>query len=56
MESYSVGLGLLTVTFAGSPDRRKAFGIFTAIVGGGASVGLLLGGVLTQLLSWRWCL
>ena len=49
-------LGLLTVTFAGSPDRPKAFGIFSAIAGGGASVGLLLGGVLTQLLSWRWCL
>ena len=49
-------LGLLTVTFAGSPDRPKAFGIFGAIAGGGASVGLVLGGALTQVLSWRWCL
>jgi EmrB/QacA subfamily drug resistance transporter len=49
-------LGLLTVTFEGSPDRNKAFGIFGAIAGGGASLGLLLGGVLTQVLSWRWCL
>jgi EmrB/QacA subfamily drug resistance transporter len=49
-------LGLLTVTFANSPDRPKAFGIFGAIAGGGASVGLVLGGALTQVLSWRWCL
>jgi EmrB/QacA subfamily drug resistance transporter len=49
-------LSLLTVTFAGSPDRAKAFGIFGAIAGGGASVGLVLGGALTQTLSWRWCL
>src|SRR6201747_1080529 len=49
-------LGLLTVTFQGSQDRAKAFGIFSAIAGGGASLGLVLGGVLTQTLSWRWCL
>src|ERR1700733_2353797 len=49
-------LGLLTVTFADSPDRPKAFGIFGAVAGAGGSVGLLLGGVLTQVLSWRWCL
>src|SRR5271167_3667787 len=49
-------LGLLTVTFQGSRDRPKAFGIFSAIAAGGASLGLLLGGALTQAISWRWCL
>ena len=49
-------LSLLTVTFAGAPDRPKAFGIFSAIAASGASIGLLLGGVLTQALSWRWSL
>ncbi|MDO9355587.1 MAG: MFS transporter [Solirubrobacteraceae bacterium] len=49
-------LSLLTVTFADSPDRPKAFGIFAAVATAGASVGLLLGGVLTDGLSWRWCL
>jgi hypothetical protein len=34
----------------------KAFGIFGAIAGGGAALGLLLGGILTEYLSWRWCL
>jgi EmrB/QacA subfamily drug resistance transporter len=49
-------LSLLTVTFAAGPERGKAFGIFGAIAGGGASLGLLLGGILTEYLSWRWCM
>jgi EmrB/QacA subfamily drug resistance transporter len=49
-------LSLLTVTFADSPERAKAFGIFAAVATAGASVGLLLGGILTDILSWRWCL
>jgi EmrB/QacA subfamily drug resistance transporter len=49
-------LALLTVTFSGSKDRGKAFGVFGAIAGAGGAVGLLLGGLLTEYLSWRWCL
>ncbi|HWI71473.1 MAG TPA: MFS transporter [Baekduia sp.] len=47
-------LTLLTVTFTDSEERGKAFGVFGAIAGSGAAVGLLLGGVLTEYLSWRW--
>jgi EmrB/QacA subfamily drug resistance transporter len=49
-------LSLLTTTFSGSKDRGRAFGVFGAIAGAGAAIGLLLGGVLTEYLSWRWCL
>ena len=49
-------LSLLTVTFTDPAERGKAFGIFGALAGSGAAVGLLLGGVLTEYLSWRWCL
>ena len=49
-------LSLLTVTFAGTEDWSRAFGIYGAVAGGGGALGLLLGGVLTQVLSWRWCL
>jgi EmrB/QacA subfamily drug resistance transporter len=49
-------LSLLTTTFTDPSERAKAFGIFGAIAGGGSAIGLLLGGVLTEYLSWRWCL
>jgi EmrB/QacA subfamily drug resistance transporter len=49
-------LSLLTTTFEGTKDRGKAFGVFGAIAGAGGAVGLLLGGLLTQYLTWRWCL
>ncbi|GAA3736404.1 MFS transporter [Streptomyces tremellae] len=49
-------LSLLTTTFTDGRERSKAFGIYGAIAGGGAAIGLLLGGVLTQYLDWRWCL
>jgi EmrB/QacA subfamily drug resistance transporter len=49
-------LSLLTTTFSEPRERGKAFGIFSAIAGSGSAVGLLVGGVLTTYLSWRWCL
>ena len=49
-------LSLLTTTFSDPKERGKAFGVFGAIAGGGAALGLLLGGFLTQYLSWRWSL
>lgn len=49
-------LATVSVTFTGAEERNKAFGIFSAISGVGAGVGLLLGGVLTDAFSWRWCL
>src|SRR6476659_5122245 len=50
------GLSLLTTTFTEPKDRNKAFGIYGAIVGTGGAIGLLLGGALTEYLSWRWTL
>ncbi|MDG4864914.1 DHA2 family efflux MFS transporter permease subunit [Streptomyces sp. T-3] len=49
-------LSLLTTTFTDPKERAKAFGIYGAIAGTGGAVGLLLGGVLTEYLNWRWCL
>lgn len=49
-------LSLLTVTFTERSERAKAFGIFSALSGAGAAVGLLLGGMLTEWASWRWVL
>jgi EmrB/QacA subfamily drug resistance transporter len=46
-------LALLTTTFENIDERRKAFGVFGAISGAGAAFGLLVGGVLTQVFSWR---
>jgi EmrB/QacA subfamily drug resistance transporter len=49
-------LSLLTTSFTGQKDRGRAFGIYGAIAGAGGAVGLLLGGILTEYLSWRWTL
>ncbi|NQX29916.1 MFS transporter [Microbacteriaceae bacterium VKM Ac-2854] len=47
-------LAVLTTTFTIPKERARAFGVFGAIAGAGGAVGLLLGGVLTENLDWRW--
>ncbi|WEH30775.1 MFS transporter [Streptomyces sp. AM 3-1-1] len=49
-------LSLLTTTFTDPAERGRAFGIFGAVAGSGAALGLLLGGILTEHLNWRWTL
>src|SRR6058998_581046 len=49
-------LSLLAVTFTQPRERATAFAVYGSIAGSGAAIGLLLGGVLTQYLTWRWCL
>ena len=46
-------LSLITTTFPAGPARNRAFGVYAAMSGAGAAIGLLLGGVLTES-SWRW--
>ena len=47
-------LSIVTTTFAEGSERTKAMGVWSAIAAGGGAVGLLLGGVLTDLFSWPW--
>ncbi len=49
-------LSLISVTFTDSKERAKAFGVYGALSGVGAAIGLIAGGILTQYFSWRWCL
>lgn len=49
-------LSLISVTFTESRERARAFGVFGAISGGGAAIGLVAGGILTEYLSWHWTL
>jgi EmrB/QacA subfamily drug resistance transporter len=49
-------LSLLTVTFTEARERARAFGVYSAVAGGGIAIGLVLGGTLTDLASWRWTL
>ncbi|MFB8205443.1 MFS transporter [Kitasatospora purpeofusca] len=47
-------LSLLAVMFTEAKERAKAFGIYGAIAGGGGAIGLILGGLLTEYMNWRW--
>ena len=47
-------LSIMTTTFTDPQERATAFGVYGAIGGSGAALGLLLGGTLTQWLDWRW--
>jgi EmrB/QacA subfamily drug resistance transporter len=49
-------LAIISVTFTVPKERAKAFGVIGALSGGGAAIGLILGGTLTEYTSWRWCL
>jgi MFS family permease len=50
------GLGLLATTFTSARERVTAFARYSAISVAGRAAGLLLGGILTEYISWRWCL
>src|SRR4051812_30409342 len=47
-------LSIITTTFDEGPDRTKALGVWGAIAAGGGAIGLLLGGILVDTLSWEW--
>ncbi|MCR6711470.1 MAG: MFS transporter [Demequina sp.] len=47
-------LSLVTVAFTEPKERAKAFGVFGALSGAGAAIGLILGGILTDSLGWEW--
>ena len=47
-------LALITTTFPEGSQRNRAMGVYAAMSGGGAAVGLVAGGLLTTYLSWRW--
>jgi EmrB/QacA subfamily drug resistance transporter len=49
-------LSLLSTTFTEAKERATAFAVFGGIAGSGAAIGMLLGGVLTEYMNWRWTL
>jgi EmrB/QacA subfamily drug resistance transporter len=47
-------VSIITTSFSEGPERNKALGIFSAIAGSGFTLGLVLGGLLTNFINWRW--
>ncbi|HEX4865019.1 MAG TPA: MFS transporter, partial [Acidimicrobiales bacterium] len=47
-------LSLVAINFAEGPERNRAMGVYSAMSGAGGAIGLLLGGILTSYVSWRW--
>ena len=47
-------LSLIAINFAEGPERNRAMGVYSAMSGAGGAIGLLLGGILTSYVSWRW--
>jgi len=54
--SSPTALSLVTTEFEEGQARTRAFAVYAAVSGAGAALGLLLGGILTEYLSWRWVL
>jgi EmrB/QacA subfamily drug resistance transporter len=52
----AASLAIITFSFAAGPERHRAIGLWGAMSGAGGAAGALLGGVITQELSWRWVL
>ena len=50
----AVALSLMMTLFTDPAERAKAMGVFGFVASGGGSIGVLLGGILTDLLSWHW--
>ncbi|RMI31773.1 MFS transporter [Nocardia stercoris] len=49
-------LSLISVTFTEPKERARAFGVFAGVSAGGAAIGLIIGGALTEYANWRWTL
>lgn len=52
--AFSVTIALIVTEFPPGPQRAKAMGVYMFVAVGGGSVGLLLGGIVTQTIDWHW--